>query len=575
MSRSWSTVGEYNKSLRELACGHTSRYEPPIDHDVNSHRNYYGHFQSPEPQYMNPNDYSYMHHSPQRENEHFASASLTQSSLIDQLEARIAALEMQSHEESVTSNFLRQPEIYACPACGSLDHPVENCHILHNFRQSRENPRYEMPINCENGSHWDHNQSFEGCDQYFVNPNDHAHMYHSPQFEHEEFCTPMNLDSTTEAFRLSEQNFDRSTSRIQAYLDQILLHLQKEEIHEEMYVVPNEVSSPIHVNDVEYEPNLEEHESTNDTTTVNEDQYACYHDDDYDDYDDMLEEHENIVEPVGSITYGFSPSTFMNVVFSNTHCNSYDFDIDMGFVQLFCEDEHDIGIVESSVDTNMHENIFDVSDSLPRSHCDISPDLPMHENKFVDDVDDSDCDLANLFDDCEHVVTLVEDLGDVDVISNDVPIVLHKSQSDGLPPNLDLVCTHIVKPTFLRVPNLGLELCASQVLLDYFASKYNIFEEPQLELACLPVPSKVHFELDLVHDEPPKLRDFVSKILSVEKSRFGGSSFCFTVSLAFISCYICVKLLKPLHFVFWVDPQLFRLLVYGEFFVYNPVDKIS
>ena len=59
---------------------------------------------------------------------------------------------------------------------------------------------------------------FEGCDQSFINPNDHAHMYHSPQFEHEEFGTPMNLDSTTEALRLSKQNFDRSTSRIHAYL---------------------------------------------------------------------------------------------------------------------------------------------------------------------------------------------------------------------------------------------------------------------------------------------------------------------------------------------------------------------
>ena len=183
--------------------------------------------------------------------------------------------------------------------------------------------------------------------------------------------------------------------------------------------------------------------------------------------------------------------------------------------------------------------------------------------------------IGNLIDDCEHDVTCVDELGDFDLIDNDMPILLPKSQSDGLPPNLDLVCTHIVKPIFLKIPNLGLELCASQVLLDYFASKYNIFEEPQLELACVPVPSKVHFELDLVHDEPPKLRDFVFKIISSVKSRFGGSSFCFTVSLAFLSCYICVKLLKPLHFVFWVDPQLFRLLVYGEFFVYNPVDKIS
>ena len=220
MSGFWSA--SWNKSIRD-AYGQDSPYEPPTDHDVNSYRDYnYGPFQGHEPQYANPYNYSPMYQP-------------------------------------------SQPNMHVCTFCGGLDHPDKYCYILHDYRQfreSHENPNYEMPKNCEAGSHWDHNQSFEGCDQSFINPNDHAHMYQSPQFEHEEFCTPMNLDSTTEAFRLSEQNFDRSTSRIQACLDQILLHLQKEEIHEEMYVVPNEVSSLIHLSDVEYEPNLEEHELT-------------------------------------------------------------------------------------------------------------------------------------------------------------------------------------------------------------------------------------------------------------------------------------------------------------------------
>ncbi|XP_026413643.1 uncharacterized protein LOC113309427 [Papaver somniferum] len=261
----------------------------------------------------------------------------------------------------------------------------------------------------------------------------------------------------------------------------------------------------------------------------------------------------------------------------------------------------DIGNVESSVDTNdlMHENIIDVSDSLPRSQYDVSFDLPMHENKVLNDADDSELWFVNLSNDCEHDRALfVSALGktrlrsdifepkiecnlnasdslprtqcvapsdslmnDTKVLDDDdyelgldelfyenehdmhvfdfrrvcvgtndfvhennldIPTSLPMSQTGNLPTNLDLVCNKIVKPTLLRIPNLGLELCASQVLLDYFSDKYNVFKKPQLECAhvSLDVPNTVHFELDLVHDEPLKLQDFVYKSVSVVKSRF-------------------------------------------------------
>ena len=134
-----------------------------------------------------------------------------------------------------------------------------------------------------------------------------------------------------------------------------------------------------------------------------------------------------------------------------------------------------------------------------------------------------------------------------------------------IPPSLDLVCNKTFKPTFLKIPNLGLELCASQVLLDYFASKYNIFKEPQLELISLTIPNTVHFELDLMNPAPLKLLDFVLKSEPVEKFWFRGDSFGFSLSLPFKSNFSVLKLSMFLHFVFWVDPQLFRLLVYGEF----------
>ncbi|XP_026421196.1 uncharacterized protein LOC113317267 [Papaver somniferum] len=635
MSGFWSATGDENKSIRELAYGHTSRYDPPTDHDVNSYMDCYGHFHSPEPQYLNPNDYAHMYQSLQGENEHFCNAQLTQSSLLEQLEAQITALEMQIREKSVASNSPRKSEMHACTLCGSLSHLVENCYILHAYRQSREgheNPKYEMLTDYEASSHWDHNQPFEGCDQYFINPNDHAHMYHPPQWEVETFCTSSTScrQSVEENLVLIEPRFELnllhdkpysnasefsfcsdphaqpyteypyairiptvedfpSMEKINAYLDMILLHVQKEgreECQHETFVSPKELNSensvcyPTVENCNAYSPTLEVDVQVENTNSLDEIRFSCIFDDD----DDMVLNEVAIVK--NKIAEFRDSETLEHIVETSTAGNSFDphtsqslyaGDIidDLELVQLFCERKHDLGQVEISVDTNvhMHENIFDVSDSLPRSHHDISFDLPIHETKVLND---AELGFADLFNENEHDM-LVSDfrrvcVGTSDYIHEnnlDVPTSLPMSHTGNLAPNLDLVCNKIVKPTLLRGPNLGLELCASQVLLDYFASKYNTFKEAQLEcaLASLPVHNTVHFELDLVHDEPPKLRDFVPKSISVEKSRFGDSSFCFAASLAFLCYHNCVRLLKFLHSVFWVDPQLFRLLMYGEFFL--------
>ncbi|XP_026403700.1 uncharacterized protein LOC113298997 isoform X2 [Papaver somniferum] len=368
-----------------------------------------------------------------------------------------------------------------------------------------------------------------------------------------------------------------------------LIHLRSEErkeFHDEMFVIPIEVNfeNSFYVStqetNIEYEPNLEVNEWTRDTMVLNRTLNSCYNDDD----DVMLEEHvcsENFMEPLVSETLGFDSSTFRNDISSSIQsAYTCDLNSDLGLVQLFCESVHaaqlvsDLGKAEFSVDINnsMHENNFDMSNSLPRTQCVALSDFPMHETKFFDN-HDSEFGLVELFYECEHAATLVGDLGDIDVTGNDdtfafilvsnidVPNFLPKSQTETLPPNLDLVCNKTVKPTFLKVPNLGLELCAYQVLLDYFAAKYNVFKEPQLECIYRPVPNKVHFELDLVHDEPLKLLDFVSNIISIKNFRTWGNSSTSAVLLT-LPCYICViRLLMFLHIIFWVDPQLFRLYI--------------
>lgn len=134
-----------------------------------------------------------------------------------------------------------------------------------------------------------------------------------------------------------------------------------EVFHDEMFVIPNEVNiensvySPIHATNIEHGSNQEVNDWTRDTMGLN--RTLCYDD------DVMLEEHvyaENIVEPLGSETLGFSPSTFVNDVSSNIqYIYTCDVDTDLEPVQLFCE-EHDLGKIELYVDTNdlIHENKF-------------------------------------------------------------------------------------------------------------------------------------------------------------------------------------------------------------------------
>ncbi|XP_026381766.1 uncharacterized protein LOC113276382 [Papaver somniferum] len=271
-----------------------------------------------------------------------------------------------------------------------------------------------------------------------------------------------------------------------------------------MFVIPNELNvesnmfSPSYATDIEHEPNLEVNDWTRDTMIINRASHVCYDDDDV-----MLEVNvyaENIVEPLGSEILGFSASTFMNDISSSI---PYICDVDTDLEPVHCEDERDLGKVQLSVDTNdrMHETIIDVSDSLPRSQYDVSFELPMHEIKVLNDADDTELGLDDLL--CENEYDMpVSDLGRecdgtnglVHKNNLNVPTSLSKSQTETLSPNLDLICNKIVKTTFLRIPNLGLELCASKVLLDYFPAKYDTFEEPRLECLSLPIPNKVHFE---------------------------------------------------------------------------------
>lgn len=84
----------------------------------------------------------------------------------------------------------------------------------------------------------------------------------------------------------------------------------------------------------------------------------------------------------------------------------------MGLIQLFSEEEHDtqfvsnLGKAEFSVDTNglLHENNLNVSDSLPKLQYVTSSNSNLG---FVD-----------LFCECEHAATLVDDLGDVYLTDN-------------------------------------------------------------------------------------------------------------------------------------------------------------
>ncbi|XP_026455641.1 uncharacterized protein LOC113356657 [Papaver somniferum] len=426
---------------------------------------------------------------------------------------RVEALEKCRNANVIVPRSCTQTELHVCMSCDSSDHLIENCPELHGLRQSRTH---------------------------------HVDALYDTQDTHSQTCTPEWKNP--------------------CYNDDDELNFE------------NSVSSPTRATENEYEPHVEKNEWTKDIKAVNREEYV-----DYSDYDMRLEDlvlHEDsILESCDSKLLDHSVETSIDNVSSNVdiHRNQYpdDFGTDLGLVQLFCESEHvtqlvcHLGNAEFFVDTNdnMHENNFDVSDSLPRLQHDVSSGFLMHETEIFDD-DDSELGFVGLFNEYEHDIALVSDLGSVescnDTDENNLDRFdsLLKSQHDCLN-----VGREHIKPTLWTVPSLGLDLCASQVLLDYFSAKYDTFEEPRLECVSLPVPYNVHYELDLVHNAPLKLVDFVSKSISVEKSRFRGGTFGFAVLLA-LSCYICVRLLMFIHVIVWVDPQLFRLYIYGEFSLY-------
>ncbi|XP_026383221.1 CBL-interacting serine/threonine-protein kinase 9-like [Papaver somniferum] len=129
-------------------------------------------------------------------------------------------------------------------------------------------------------------------------------------------------------------------------------------------------------------------------------------------------------------------------------------------------------------------------------------DLSMHENKSFDD--DSELGLVNLFNDCEHdIVILVTDLGKIELSCDafepahaynlDASSSMFKSQTDCPASDLDIVLLECAKFMLPTVPNLGLELCASQILLDIFSTKYPVIERLYLESlpVSFPIPEHV------------------------------------------------------------------------------------
>ncbi|XP_026452179.1 uncharacterized protein LOC113352586 [Papaver somniferum] len=214
----------------------------------------------------------------------------------------------------------------------------------------------------------------------------------------------------------------------------------------------NDVSSPTHATDVEYEPNLEVNEWTEDTATVNREEYAYY---------------------------------------SNN---------EPWFADLFNNCEHDRALLVSELGkTRLHSDIFEprnecnlnASDSLPRTLYVAQSDFLMHDIEVLDN-DDSEVRFDVLFFECEHDLP-VYDLGRVCDGTNDlthennldVPTSLPMSLTGNLAPNQDLVCNKM------------------------------------LEGVPLPIPNKVHFELDLAHDEPPKLQILCLKVYPLKNPGFG------------------------------------------------------
>ncbi|XP_026382511.1 uncharacterized protein LOC113277699 [Papaver somniferum] len=128
-------------------------------------------------------------------------------------------------------------------------------------------------------------------------------------------------------------------------------------------------------------------------------------------------------------------------------------------------------------------------------------------------------------------------------------IPLHEPLSNDDPPKLEVVSCRVVNPSFRKIPHLGLELNASKVLSEFLASKYPPY---MYEFSVVQVSTRI----------PSTSISYIFR--DVERTKCGGDSYVMIVSLLLFCANILVKLLLELQIVLWVDPQIFRLLIYGE-----------
>ena len=127
-------------------------------------------------------------------------------------------------------------------------------------------------------------------------------------------------------------------------------------------------------------------------------------------------------------------------------------------------------------------------------------------------------------------------------------------------PSGEVNIPRIVSTTFRKIPNFGLELRASPVLLDYFASRELSLPVHVSQIVSAPILSEPLESVILFTDD-----------ISFAKTRFEGGSFLLIVSIS-LCCYNeDLRLSLVVYIVLWVDPQMFRLLIYGESYLYIPV----
>ncbi|XP_026392574.1 uncharacterized protein LOC113287913 [Papaver somniferum] len=201
----------------------------------------------------------------------------------------------------------------------------------------------------------------------------------------------------------------------------------------------------------------------------------------YDDDDDLLEEHvysENILaessvsETLDSVTAS-SDSLIHNTEISGdvvTHLEP---------VQVFCENEHDLGKVELSVDTNdlIPENNFDVSNYIPTPQYDYSFDTDLGTLE----ADDTELGFADLFNNCEHdKALLVSELGKTRLHSDifEPKNECNLNASDSLPrtqyvaPLILLCIKQRTQRFWMMIMNWDLMICSMKMNMIYLFLSY-------------------------------------------------------------------------------------------------------